>query len=139
MIVYLETSALAPLIKKQETSYALREYFDDLVEDGHLLLTGRLTETELRRIAHRYGAPQSQATVVLEAMAVEELTGVHYKLAGTIGSPLLRSLDALHVAVAVTSGCAAMITLDARLAEASEALGIPIFDPHRSVERAHSI
>lgn len=135
MIVYVETSALTPLIKKEETSYALRQYFDDLVDDDHLLLTGRLTETELRRASYRYGAPQSQATLVLETLVIGEVTQAHYKLAGTIGSPHVRSLDALHVAVAVTSGCDAMITLDARLAEASDSVGIPVLDPFRSVAR----
>lgn len=135
MIVYVETSALTPLIKKEAKSLAIREYLGDLVEDGHLLLTGRLTETELRRAAHRYGAPQAQATVVLEAMAIEEQTPAHFKLAGTIGSRTLRSLDALHVATAVASSCTAMITLDVRVAEASEGVGIPVLDINRPVQR----
>lgn len=138
MIVYVETSALTPLIKKEDLSLVVRNYLGDLVEDGHLLLTGRLTETELRRTAHRYGAPQSQATIVLEALAVEEHTPAHFKIAGTIGSTSLRSLDALHVATAVASGCTALVTLDRRVAEASESVGIPTLDPNRPVERPGS-
>lgn len=136
MIVYVETSALTPLIKKEDTSLTIRDYLGDLVEDGHLLLTGRLTETELRRAAHGWGAPQAQATIVLEALAIEEQTPSHFKIAGTIGSKNLRSLDALHVATAVAAGCSAMITLDARVAEASEGVGVPVLDLRRPVERA---
>lgn len=138
MIVYVETSALTPLIKKEDTSLTIRDYLGDLVEEGHLLLTGRLSETELRRAAHRYGAPQAQATAVLEALAIEEQTPSHFKLAGIIGSTNLRSLDALHVATAVATGCTAMITLDTRVAEASEGVGIPVLDPNRPVERPRS-
>lgn len=135
MIIYVETSALTPLIKKEELSDALQDYLDDLVDDGHVLVTGRLTETELRRAAHRYGLPQSQATIVLEALVVEEQTPAHFKLAGTVGSTNLRSLDALHVATAVAGSCTAMITLDTRLAEAADSVGIPVLDPTRPVER----
>ena len=137
MIVYVETSALTPLIKKEDTSLSIRDYLGDLVEEGHLLLTGRLSETELRRAARRWGAPQSQATIVLEALVIEEQTQSHFKLAGTIGSANLRSFDALHVATAVASGCSAMITMDARVAEASEGVGIPVLDSNRTVERPH--
>jgi predicted nucleic acid-binding protein len=135
MIVYVETSALTPLIKKEDTSLTIRDYLGNLVEDGHLLLTGRLSETELRRAAHRCGAPQRQATIVLEALAIEEQTASHFKLAGTIGGTNLRSLDALHVATAVAAGCTAMVTLDARVAEAAESVGIPVLDIMRPVER----
>jgi predicted nucleic acid-binding protein len=135
MIVYVETSALTPLIKKEDQSATVRSYLGDLVDDGHVLLTGRLTETELRRAAHRYGAPQSQATIVLEALVIEEQTPSHFKLAGTIGSAWLRSLDALHVATAVASNCTAMITLDARVHEAAVEVGIPVLDPSRPVQR----
>lgn len=135
MIVYVETSALTPLIKREKSSLAIREYLDDLSEDGHLLLSGRLTETELRRAAHRYHLPQSQATAILEALEIEEQTRAHFRIAGTLGSPNLRSLDALHVATAVASGCQAMVTLDRRVADASESVGIPVLDPEVPVER----
>ena len=138
MIVYVETSALIPLIKKEDSSLSIRDYLGDLVDDGHVLLTGRLSETELRRAAHRWGAPQAHATIVLEALVIEEQNPSHFKLAGTLGSANLRSLDALHVATAVATSCSAMITLDARVAEASEAVGIPVLDSNRSVERPHA-
>lgn len=59
MIVYAETSAVIPLIKKEPTSESLRSYFGDLINDGHLLLTARLTETELRRTAQEHSWPKS--------------------------------------------------------------------------------
>ena len=138
MIVYVETSALTPLIKREKSSLAIREYLDDLSEDGHLLLSGRLTETELRRAAHRYDLPQSQATSILEALQIEEQTQAHFRIAGTLGSPNLRSLDALHVATAVASGCSAMVTLDRRVADASDSVGIPVLNPAVPVERPHA-
>ena len=137
MIIYAETSAVIPLIKREPSSNSLRTYFGDLIDDGHLLLTARLTETELRRTAHRYGIPQGFATAALEALAIEEMTGAHFKLAGTIGATSLRSLDALHVAVAVSTGCSAVMTLDKRVEEAADSVGIPALDPTRPVKRGH--
>lgn len=137
MIVYVETSALTPLIKREKSSLSIRAYLDDLSDDGHLLLSGRLTETELRRVTHRYDLPQSQATVILEALEIEEQTQAHFRIAGTLGSAHLRSLDALHVATAVATGCGAMVTLDRRVAKASEGVGIPVLDPDIPVDRPH--
>lgn len=137
MILYAETSAVIPLMKKDSTSDSLRTYFGELIDDGHLLLTARLTETELRRTAHKYGVPQTFATAALEALAVEEMTPAHYKLAGTIGATSLRSLDALHVAVAASTGCSAVMTLDKQVEEAAESIGIPALDPTRPAIRGH--
>ena len=135
MITYVESSALVPLIKREELSDGVREYLIDLTSDGSPLVTGRISESELRRVAERYSIPQKKVTDVLNAIEVEEHTPAHFRLAGTLGSQNLRSLDALHVATALQAGCSAMVSLDVRVITAAEAVGIPTLDVTRPAHR----
>jgi predicted nucleic acid-binding protein len=135
VITYVESSALVPLVKKEELSEQIRDYLVDLTTDGSPLVTGRVTETELRRAAERYSISQSQVTRLLDAIEVEEHTPAHFRLAGTLGAPNLRSLDALHVATALQAGCSAMVSLDVRVIAAAEAVGIPTLDVTRPAQR----
>ena len=58
MIVYVETSAAAKLLKREPESAAVREFIARLIDDEHLVVTGRMLETELRRLAVRQGIDQ---------------------------------------------------------------------------------
>lgn len=135
MITYVESSALVPLIKSEELSTAVRAYLIDLTSDGSPLVTGRISETELRRVAERDSIPQKKVTEILNAIEVEEHTPAHFRLAGTLGPQNLRSLDALHVATALQTGCSALVSLDARVIVAAEAVGIPALDVTRPAQR----
>ncbi len=135
MITYVESSALVPLIKSEELSAAIRAYLIDLTADGSPLVTGRVSETELRRVAQRYSIPQSKVTDVLHAVEIEDHTPAHFRLAGTLGPQNLRSLDALHVATALQAGCSAMVSLDDRVIAAAESVGIPALDVTRPAQR----
>ena len=51
--------------------------------------------------------------------------------AAIVGSPHLRTLDAIHLATAMenASGMRALITYDTRLAQAARELGLPVASP----------
>ena len=126
MIVYLETSAAAKLLKREPESAMVREFVAQLIDDEHLVVTGRILETELRRVALRQGIEQAKATEVLGMLDVLEHDQPQFRQAGTVGGDQLRSLDALHLSSALRVGADAMITFDDRLERACEMVGLPV-------------
>ncbi len=126
MIVYVETSAAAKLLKRGPESAAVREFIARLIDDEHLVVTGRMLETELRRLAVRQGIDQEKASEILDLLDVLEHDRSQFRQAGTIGGDQVRSLDALHLAAALRVGADAMITFDERLKRACELVGLPV-------------
>ena len=126
MIVYVETSAAAKLLKREPESVVVREFIAQLIDDEHLVVSGRILETELRRVAVRQGIDQDKASEVLELLDVLEHDRSQLRQAGTIGGEQVRSLDALHLAAAMRVGADAMLTFDERLERACELVGLPV-------------
>jgi predicted nucleic acid-binding protein len=126
MIVYVETSAAAKLLKREPESAVVREFIAQLIDDEHLVVSGRILETELRRVAVRQGIDQNKASEVLELLDVLEPDRSQFRQSGTIGGEQVRSLDALHLAAAMRVGADAMITFDERLERACELVGLPV-------------
>jgi hypothetical protein len=93
-----------------------------------------LLPIECRRIVLRAGSPSG-----VRARLEQELSGVTLvrldesiqRLAGTIGPPGLRSLDAIHLATALSIGDypEAFVTYDERLAAAARAAGLNVIAP----------
>lgn len=126
MIVYVETSAAAKLLKREPESAVVREFIAQLIDDEHLVVSGRILETELRRVAVRQGIDQNKASEVLELLDALEHDRSQFRQAGTIGGEHVRSLDALHLAAAMRVGADAMLTFDERLERACELVGLPV-------------
>ena len=126
MIVYVETSAAAKLLKREPESAVVREFIAQLIDDEHLVVSGRILETELRRVAVRQGIDQDKASEVLELLDVLEHDRSQLRQAGTIGGEQVRSIDALHLAAAMRVGADAMLTFDERLERACELVGLPV-------------
>jgi uncharacterized protein len=116
------------LIVQEKTSDALSSYIDDLRADNHLVITGRILETEIRRVAQRTAFGQEQVTQLLKGFEIIEHTPAQFREAGIVGPTRLRSLDALHLATALAANASAMITLDQRLIEACSEVGLPVLD-----------
>ena len=131
MIVYLDSSCGVSLIKKEPTTESVRSYVDDLIDDGHLIVSGQIFETELKRVAVRFGIDPQRATDLLDSIELIEHEPVDFSRAGSLSMPDLGSLDALHVATAHRANAMAMLTFDTRLAAASAAVGIPVLDVTR--------
>ncbi len=129
MIVYVDSSAVVPLIKIEDTSQELSSYLDELLEDGHLLVAGRLLETEVKRAANRQGIDSTAVHQATAGITLVQHLGGDFTVAGSFPGENLGSLDALHLATALRIGVDCMITLDRQLEVSAEAAGIPVLDP----------
>ena len=121
---YLDTSAAAKLLVQESESAALAEWAD-AVE----LVSSVLLETELRRLAVRTGIPQADVTAVLDRVPLYEVAPSLFHEAGVLLGANLRSLDALHLAVALRLRVNAVVTYDARMAQSARDLGLTVLMP----------
>ncbi|MGQ0846841.1 MAG: PIN domain-containing protein [Sporichthyaceae bacterium] len=128
-IWYLDTSAVAKLIRAETETPALRRWLR-----GRRWILSDLHRTELRRAAARAGgrAP-ARADRLLADSDVVTLTPARFDEAGRLQPGTLRSLDALHLAAAQALGpdLAGLVVYDERLAAAATAAGHAIAHPGR--------
>ncbi|MEM9656224.1 MAG: type II toxin-antitoxin system VapC family toxin [Actinomycetota bacterium] len=129
MAFYLDTSALVKLVVAEPETDVLREW---LVEADRQPVAGDLVRTELMRAVRR-AAPDRLVRVreVLDGLILLELETSVFVEAGRLEPAELRSLDALHVASALSLGddLQGIVTYDERLATAAEANGVPALAP----------
>ena len=126
---YLDSSALAKFVVAEPETPALER--DAASRKG--LLSSRLGATELRCAVRRAGHRRllQQLDDVLDAVVLVELSPVILDRAGHLAPPLLRTLDAIHLATALSlnlKGCD-FITYDDRLADAAGAAGLNVRQP----------
>jgi predicted nucleic acid-binding protein len=126
---YLDASALAKLVVVEAETAALEN--DAAHRAG--LITSRLGATELRRAAGRVGQRRvvQQVEDVLAAVALVEVSPAILERAGRLGPAELRTLDAIHLATALTLPFAEMdfISYDARLTDAARSCGLTVCQP----------
>ena len=129
-MIYLDTSAAAKLVHPEPESGALAVF---LVE--HLaspLVSSALLYPELVRAVSRY-RPDGVARAIglLQRIMIVPLANDIVANAATIGTPTLRTLDALHLATAISIGgeLNAFVTYDKRLADAATVLGLTVAAP----------
>jgi predicted nucleic acid-binding protein len=124
---YLDTSAALKLLIDEPESQPLAEA---IAEAGAEPCGTRLLETELRRAAHRLpGLHQDRITALLSGIDIYDLPAALYRQAGLLPGRHLRSLDALHLAAAISLGVDAIATYDHRLAVAAHQAGIKVSAP----------
>lgn len=124
-LVYLDTSTAVKLISDERESDGLRSYLDE----GPTVVSSDLLETELRRIGVRHGIDQVLITAVLDGVTLTSMTRDQFREAGLYPQADLRSLDALHLASALSIEASAILTYDIRLAEAARAHGLEVVAP----------
>jgi len=126
---YLDTSATAKLVRPEAETAQLRRWLRP-----RTWLTSDLQRTELRRAAARAGgrAP-ARADRILTEIDLIAVTPEVFDAAGRLSLVSLRSLDAIHLAAALTLGpdLAGIVAYDDRLAGNAEALGITVKAPGR--------
>ena len=102
------------------------------VEHSDDVVAGDLVRTELLRATMR-SAPNhmTRARAILDSITLLHTTTDICERAGQLEPVGLRSLDALHLATALSLGDAldALVTYDKRLAEASKRYGITVIAP----------
>lgn len=128
---YLDASALVKLGTVEAETDALRAALS--AYDARV--TNRLATVEVARALARRGATTARLVgAVADAftgLAIMELDHAIADAAGHIAPSTLRSLDAIHLASALTLApeLEALVTYDARLADAARAAGLTVVTP----------
>ncbi len=129
MAFYLDTSAAAKLVVAEAGSAAMASWA--AAHEGQVV-SGDLLRTELLR-ATRRGAPKQmqRARAVLDALTLMSVPATTFERAGDLGPEELRSLDALHLALALELGdeLDGIVTYDERLAEGAALHGVEVIAP----------
>jgi uncharacterized protein len=130
MQIYVDTSALVKLVVVEAESAALRRYFEDFPHDTQF--AAALARTELVRAVVRQGSIEviENARLALSKLDLVAVSNTLLDAAGTIAPPELRTVDAIHLAAALTAPeLRAMVTYDGRMAEAAGNAGIVVVAP----------
>lgn len=126
---YLDTSAAVKLVVRERHSAALRDW---TVRDGVRFVGSDLTRAEFLRVARRRGpVVLDRALQLWEKVDAVAVTPALFREAATLDPPDLRTLDALHLAVALDlgDGIAGVATYDVRLADAAASFGLAVAAP----------
>lgn len=127
-MIYLDTSAFLKLVKPEPETAA----FEAFVDGRSDFVASALLAIEARRGALRR-APRSLPRVDLLLRDVElvAMSPAIVESASRLPDPLLRSLDAIHLATAILlrSDLELFVTYDSRLADAAAAYGVPTAGP----------
>lgn len=129
MIHYIDTSAFLKLFVEEAESTALCAALAAAFADGHQIAASILLETELRRAGHRYGLDRAIIAEELSKLYIISAADSTFLRAAALPDPMLRTLDALHVAAAIECGATAIYTYDARQADAAANSGIEVLAP----------
>jgi uncharacterized protein len=126
-LAYLDASAFVKLVLDEPESRALDVALDDWRWTSSALLELEATLTVRRRDAGRLDALRA----LLGAVRMIEIDADVRGAAGDLTDPGLRSLDALHLATALSLGdrCGAFFAYDERLIAAARAHGLTVTVP----------
>jgi predicted nucleic acid-binding protein len=141
--LYLDTSALIKTIHLETETPALNGFLAGQVAQGTTLATSVLTAVEmergLRALAERGQAAPIRALRQSVDRALEGVEEVRVevsviRLARWLGPPLLRTLDAIHLASALLDQADGIVTYDYRLAEAADSMNLAVHEPGRAAQ-----
>ncbi|MGH3278523.1 MAG: type II toxin-antitoxin system VapC family toxin [Trebonia sp.] len=128
-MIYLDTSAALKLVAPEAETPALELWIAERA--GVPRVSSRLLRIEMLRSVAR-NAPElaSRANDILSSIVLVSIDDVA-PTAEVIGGPLLRSLDAIHLATAheLRTELMAFVCYDKRLRDSAEALGLPVEAP----------
>lgn len=130
MRIYLDASALVKLVQLEAESAALRDYLRRHRSEERL--SSALSRVEVVRAVSRAGTEAiTRARSVLARLYLVPLDRHLLDAAAELGPPVLRSLDSIHIASArlLRAELRAVITYDARMADATRALDLPVVAP----------
>ena len=129
-MIYLDSSALLKLVFEEAESATLDRWLSD--QATAMLASSELARLEVLRSCRRVD-PQSLATAgaLLDGLDLVPLSTHLLNDAAEVGSDALRSLDAIHLASALSLGDAleVLVVYDHRLAAAATAAGLRVVSP----------
>ncbi|HXP21834.1 MAG TPA: type II toxin-antitoxin system VapC family toxin [Streptosporangiaceae bacterium] len=127
-MIYIDTSALLKLVHPEPESAPLRAWLADHPGD---LVSSALVRTETRRALLRNDpGVLPSLPAVLSVIAQIPVSEAILDAAAMLPDPMLRSLDAIHLASAqAVAAVTTMLAYDKRLADASRLAGFSVVSP----------
>ena len=129
-MIYLDTSAAAKLVKDEYGSAELAVFITARIAEP--LVSSALIYPELLRAVGR-AAPDlvPRATTLLQRIMTVPMAADIVHDSATVGEPYLRTLDAIHLASAlsIAEEVTAFVTYDKRLADSASAAGFAVYAP----------
>lgn len=129
-MIYLDSATVVKLVHAEPESPALRAWLDERAETGWI--SSVLVEIESFRALARY-APEAALRLhpVLDQIDLIDLSPRVRVLAQTVRPATVRSLDAIHLATALSirQALTSFVTYDKRLLDAAIAAGLPTESP----------
>jgi predicted nucleic acid-binding protein len=129
-VIYLDTSALAKLLVRGPESAALQAWLAPRTTE--IWTTSAVGRVELLRLAARHDVVAS-AVALADGLDLVPLTDQVASMAALVAPESLRTLDAIHLASAlsVQDELADFCCYDARLSSAAAAVGLAVHPPVR--------
>ncbi len=127
-MIYLDSSALVKLVGIESESSALVRH----LSDSNRWASCALAHVEVIRAARKRDAESvARARLLLERIDLIAVDESVLTAAADLADERLGSLDAVHVAAALTldDDLAELITYDRRMVSAAEGLGLPVISP----------
>ena len=130
-VFYVDTSAAMKLLREEEETPALIRWQKKLSPKSHQAVSSDILRTELMLAGTRWGVSATEIRRVVNALTTLRVTGNICDSAGRLSGLGLRSLDALHLASALTleQSLQAVVTYDKRMVHAAQQLGLPTVSP----------
>ncbi|MFG1814397.1 type II toxin-antitoxin system VapC family toxin [Kribbella sp. NPDC049174] len=130
-MIYLDTAALVKLVRRETASDELVDWLNEQVD--RTFVSSALVEVELPRALRRTEpALLTAAPSVLAQISVYDVDETVRTTAAAYQDPLIRSLDAIHLATAdavLGDDLTAFVTYDRRLLATANAIGLPTVSP----------
>jgi uncharacterized protein len=142
-VIYLDSCALVKLIREEDESLALQAWLDERADE--VMVTSELARTEVLRVvrrsnhdeqgelvdARRFRSELDEAAAVLDAVTQVILDRDVVDRAGSLEAPMVRTLDAIHLATALSLQATAIVfvTYDRRLAQLAKTAGFEAVGP----------
>jgi uncharacterized protein len=129
-VIYLDSSALLKLLHEEPESAALADWL--VAQAGSPILSSELAKVEVVRACRRINPDAlPEARALLAGLDLIPLTGAVIAEAADVGETTLRSLDAIHLASAlsVRADLSTFIAYDHRLAAAASTAGLRLLAP----------
>ena len=132
--LYLDSSALVKLARHEKASEALGLWLAEQTPSTEdvSLVSSALCLTEVMRTARKWGGEVPElAQELLATLTVLPVSQVVLRYAAIVPPTSLRSLDAIHLASAMSLGSSlsAFISYDNQLQDAARDVGLPVVAP----------
>lgn len=139
MRVYTDSSALIKKSVTEHESDALENALDRYVANGDVIISSSLTRVEVSRAlrtrlvvaSHHEDDIHHAVERALSGVAERLITGEVIGLARRVAPPLLRTLEALHLATAMLLDVDVVVAYDIRLIDACRHNGLTTRTPGR--------